>query len=339
VRMPRSLVAFFAALFAAGFLIPILRAHLEQWAQTHGRDLSVLEPAVPTLDRLADITQTTAFMFITGFFVGGALLIWIDYALRRRRQKMGLILASIGLATFVIGVGIYLFPEPSRLQAAAIVPPKIPPAPPPPKEPERDPLAWSRTPILGWSRDSDGTLIARTIGFAGKNIGREDVQLEAIYVVSAVTNERMELKVQVGDDAAIAASETNPIPPDAFLQLSTAVLNYGSGIAEAEFLRDWGTLNFIVEYDGKKHVMTFERPTFDALFDAHRARPEAPHVTRKQDRLMSVAPAATPPPPPTTDERPPDTLRPTIGTDTRPISPAPAPANADENAESAGAEK
>jgi hypothetical protein len=288
LRAARSVLAAFALLFAAALLIPFGYAHLRPWAEARDFHLTALQNVEPAIDTLGTFTATTTFMFLTGFLIGGALLVWVDFGLRQRTRKMGLILASVGLLTFVIGVSIYLFPRQSAYMLAA----NAKPAPPPPaaKEPEREPLVWSKTPILRWTRDADGALCAHTLGFVGKNIGAEDVQLDAIYIVSRATSARMDLKVQIGTDDAVAVEDTNPVPPDAYIQLSSDEFNPTEGIPEANFLRDWGTIDFVVEYDGKKHRMTFEQPMIASLFEAERPKPP-PAVTRKSEPRMTLAPA------------------------------------------------
>jgi hypothetical protein len=246
---------------------------------------------------LADLTQAAPCVFITGFFVGGALLLWIDHALRRRTQEMGLILATIGLATLVVGLGIYFFPLPTQSQSAANA------AGADRREPE--PIVWSKTPILGWTKAPDGTIYTHTFGIAGKNVGKDEVQLERLYIESGLTGARVELKVQIPNEGAVAARDTNPIPADAFIELVSDEFAPTIGVAESEFLRDWGAVRFVAEYDGQKHRMIFDRATIDALFDAQRPKSE-PHVSRKSpgtSQVMQTAAAAAPvlvtaPPPP-----------------------------------------
>jgi hypothetical protein len=196
---------------------------------------------------------------------------------------MGLILASVGLATFVVGMGIYLFPRQNRFAIAAVTAPKQP-APE-----EREALAWSKTPILRWTREADGTIYAHSLGFVGKNVGDADIQIDDIYIVSRVTDARIDLKVQIGNDAGVAAQDTNPIPPDAYIQLSSDEFNPSVGIPEADFLHDWGAIDFVAEYGGQKHRLSFEPTTIAGLFDAQRPRPSPPVVTRRSDGHLTAA--------------------------------------------------
>jgi hypothetical protein len=290
LRTARLALAAFALCVGTASVVPLVHSHLRQWVEARGHQLAVFERVDPAVARLAEASETTAFLFITGFLIGGALLVWVDYGLRQRTRKMGLILASVGLAVFVVGIGIFLFPRPSSLAVAKATPAADNAAN---KAPEREPLAWSKTPILGWSQQADGTIYAHALGFVGKNIGTEDVQLENIYIVSRVTAARIDLKVEIPNEGTVAAQDTNPIPPDAYIQVSSDDFNPAIGISEADFLRDWGAIDFVAEYGGKKHRLTFDQSTIAGLFDAQRPKQTPPIVTRKGD-AHPVTPACPP---------------------------------------------
>ena len=288
-RNSRWILTILAGLFGAGFLSPLVQSWLQRWPEPHSHPLP-LTYLTPAISKLADMSQTADFVFVTGFFIGGALLLWVDHALRRRTRDMGLILAGIGLATFAVGLGIYFFPPPTGAQSATNTPPS---AVPPTRE--ADPLVWSKTPILGWNKQADGTLYARSFGVVGKNIGSEDVQLDEIYLVSGITGARIELKVQIPDEGMFPVKDTNPIPPDAFIQLSSDEFNSSGGISEPDFLKDWGAINFFAVYGGQKHRMIFDRATVAGLFDAQRPTLVPPHVSRKS-APVAQANAVVPPP-------------------------------------------
>ena len=267
-RVPRWVPTIFAGLFATIFLLPLISSHVRQWAEARGHML-LLDAATRVMSGLGDASQTTEFVFITGFFIGAALLLWIDYALRRRTygggaQDMGLIIAGIGLTTFVIGLGIYFFPPPTPVQSATKTP-----SPAPPPSLEKEALAWSKTPILGWSKQPDGAIYARTFGVVGTNIGADEIQLDDIYIVSGITGARIDLKVQVANEGLFAAKDTNPITADAYIQLSSDELGPSGGIPERDFLTDWATIDFVAEYGGRQHRTTFDRATHDQLTFHH----------------------------------------------------------------------
>lgn len=275
-----------AGLLAAAYLAPLVHFSLQGWLEADGPAYSAFRYTEPVMSSLAEITQTAPFIFTAGFFIGAALLLWIEYALRRRTQDMGLILVGIGLGTFVVGIGIYLFPATSAFQSA--IGTRSSPAQPGADEP----LVWSRTPILGSTKDANGTIYAHTIGIVGKNIGAEDVQLDNIYIVSDITGTRVDLKVQIPNEGTIPAKDTNPIPADAFIQLSSDEFNPTVGVSEKDFLRDWGAISFVAEYGGQKHQTSFGHATIEALFDAQRPNFVPPQVSRKsQPTLVAGVPA------------------------------------------------
>jgi hypothetical protein len=282
-RIPRGVTSILAGVLAAAYLAPLVHFSLQGWL-----DLSAFRYTEPVMSKLAEITQTASFVFTAGFFIGAALLLWIEYALRRRTQEMGLILVGIGLGTFVVGIGIYLFPATSAFQSAMGTRSS--------SEQARsdEPLVWSRTPILGSTKDADGTIYAHTIGIVGKNIGTEDVQLDDIYIVSDITGARLDLKVQIPNEGTIPANETNPIPPDAFIQLSSDEFNPTVGVSEKDFVRDWGAISFVAEYGGQKHQTSFGHATIEALFDAQRPNFVPPQVSRKSQPMVAAVTAVPP---------------------------------------------
>jgi hypothetical protein len=287
-RIPRGVTSILAGLLAAAYVAPLVHFSLQGWLEAQGLTLTAFRYTEPAMSELSEITQTAAFVFTAGFFIGAALLLWIEYALRRRTQEMGLILVGIGLGTFVVGIGIYLFPTTSAFQSATGLPSSG-------QQPRSDePLVWSRTPILGSTKDADGTIYAHTIGIVGKNIGTEDVQLDDIYVVSDITGARVDLKVQIPNEGTIPARETNPIPPDAFIQLSSDEFNPTGGVSEKDFLRDWGAISFVAEYGGQKHQTSFNHATIEALFDAQRPNFVPPQVSRKPPPAVAAV-AGVPP--------------------------------------------
>jgi hypothetical protein len=167
------------------------------------------------------------------------------------------------------------------------------------REQEGSPLAFDKTPTLGWQKQGDGRVDARTLSFLGTNIGSEEITLTDIYIVSGVTGQRIDLLVEARQDnqTAILArpKDINPIPPKADFRVSTAELNGTQGIPEADFMRDWGTIIFVAEYDGQKHRITFGRSAIEAMFAPQRPQPLPPHVTKKSN-AADARPAQSPSP-------------------------------------------
>jgi hypothetical protein len=156
----------------------------------------------------------------------------------------------------------------------------------PPPELEGSPLGWQKSPYLGWQKQTDGSIQARTIAIHGKNVGKEEVQLTDPYIVSGITGRRLNLNIfgrnPDGTGSMTLPKDTYPIPPDANMQLSTEELNGTAGVQENDFLKEWGTIYFTTEYNGEKHRFTYDRKTMEALFEKEKPKPPDPHVARRQ---------------------------------------------------------
>jgi hypothetical protein len=100
-------------------------------------------------------------------------------------------------------------------------------------------------------------------GISGWNIGKEEVQLTAAYVISGIDGKRLDLKLFAIDaDGSVklaSPDQINAIPPGAAVQLSSGYLNGSSGILESEFLASWATMSLITEYNGTKHRTFFDQ--------------------------------------------------------------------------------
>lgn len=141
----------------------------------------------------------------------------------------------------------------------------------PPPELEGSPLGWQKSPYLGWQKQTDGSIQARTIAILGKNVGKEEVQLTDAYIVSGITGKRLNLNIfgrnPDGTGSMTLPKDTYPVPPDANMQLSTEELNGVAGVQENDFLKEWGTIYFTAEYNGERHRITYDRKTMEALFE------------------------------------------------------------------------
>ena len=183
----------------------------------------------------------------------------------------GLVILVIGIAVVAIGS---LLQEPKPSVAVWGFGP--------PPEREGSPLAWNKRPELGWSKPTEDQIVARTISIRGINNGSEEIQLDDVYLLSGITGKRLDLQVEAADGRTavlVPAKNTNPIPPSAPINLRTPELNDVTGIPEADFLKQWGTLSFVAEYNGQKHRFTYDAKMMKSLFDLQRPKPVPPHVT------------------------------------------------------------
>lgn len=86
-KIPRWIPTVLAVVFGTGLLSPLVQANVQEWAKKNGWDQFLVQFAEPSaMDRLVQITQTGWFIFAAGFFIGGAVFLWLEYFLRGRSQ-------------------------------------------------------------------------------------------------------------------------------------------------------------------------------------------------------------------------------------------------------------
>ena len=79
-------------IFVGGVGEGLVQSNVQKWAEANGYDQYLVRYAGPVMDRFAEITQSSWFFAATWFLIGGALLLWVDYALRQRTRKMAVAL-------------------------------------------------------------------------------------------------------------------------------------------------------------------------------------------------------------------------------------------------------
>jgi hypothetical protein len=121
IRLVVTTVA--VTVFVGGFLEGLIQSNVQKWAEANGYDQLLVHYAGPVMDKISEITQSSWFFGATWFFIGGALLLWIDYALRRRTKKMAVALLILAIA--IAGIAIWIFVHPDSEAASAEQPPKI----------------------------------------------------------------------------------------------------------------------------------------------------------------------------------------------------------------------
>jgi hypothetical protein len=150
---------------------------------------------------------------------------------------------------------------------------------------QRPLIVWAQHPVIQWSRTMDGNVYVRSVGVTGRNAGKDLIQLEDAYLLSGITGARLDMKVVV-PNGRVSPKETNPIPPMAPISVVTDEFRidpgkYPSHMPENDFMRDWGALQFISEYEGKKHMTAFPQEQIKAQLDAAHFKPLKPHVTKR----------------------------------------------------------
>lgn len=79
----RLLITALAIVLGSGVLSPLVQANWQAWAQKTGNDQYLIRYADSAMTSLVELAQTSWFVFITGFFIGGAVCLWLDFWLRR----------------------------------------------------------------------------------------------------------------------------------------------------------------------------------------------------------------------------------------------------------------
>lgn len=134
----------------------------------------------------------------------------------RRVEPTTLIIGGlIGIAVFAICAAVGLIIWQQSRPTAPVVATNIQLGAPP--DLEGSPLAWESAPYLGWQKQSDGRIDARTIAIRGKNIGKEEVQLTDAYIVSGITGKRLSMTIfgrnPDGTGSMTLPKDTYPIHP------------------------------------------------------------------------------------------------------------------------------
>jgi hypothetical protein len=94
-------------------------------------------------------------------------------------------------------------------------------------------------------------------------MGTEEVELNDAYLISGIDGRRLNLKLSAIDSKGTFAlgipSKSNPLPVGTTITLLSDDFGGGTGISEAEFLAEWGSIVLIAEYSGKKHRVPFDQ--------------------------------------------------------------------------------
>jgi len=150
---------------------------------------------------------------------------------------------------------------------------------------EGAPLAWTKTPHLRWLPRADGGRDIISVFIEGKNVEEKELKLESAYIISGITGTRLEMKIEVVDGRnvhRVSVTNAGPIPPQAKIKMLSAELNGDEGVEESQFAKYWGTLSFVVEFDGKEHRRIYDRKAIDAALAEEEIDPPEPHVTLRK---------------------------------------------------------
>lgn len=83
----RYLLTGCAFIFGSCMLGGWLQANVQEWAKASGQDQYLVGLAGPLMARLADVAQSQVLIAIGWASIGGAVILWLDYTLRRIGKK------------------------------------------------------------------------------------------------------------------------------------------------------------------------------------------------------------------------------------------------------------
>jgi hypothetical protein len=121
---------------------------------------------------------------------------------------------------------------------------------------------------IQWSRLSINTVPAAapgkppniaTLGIIGTNTGDQAIKIDDAYFLSGVDGTRLDATIDFAGSRKKPADMT-PIPAGGlFFVLSNALGRPNLGLTEAEFLKTWGSLTFVVRFDGTSKRIRFDQ--------------------------------------------------------------------------------
>jgi hypothetical protein len=122
-----------------------------------------------------------------------------------------------------------------------------------------EPMLW-KSPFISYSGTNvPDTYVADAFRMIGTNIGGREITIQKAQIISSITSQILNLKVELTDLGKTTQrdiTEINALPPKADIELSAWFSK--DGISEQKFLSDWGKFVFSVMYDGKERRYLFD---------------------------------------------------------------------------------
>lgn len=127
----------------------------------------------------------------------------------------------------------------------------------------------------------DGRVSVNYLNFIAYNIGKSEIQLKRIILISGATGAVRNVKL-LTDVGEIDISEANPVPPGAQFPI---MAYFGDEIKhtfmyEDEFLKDWTPFTLEISYDNQVQRILVSRAYMNDIFNAQRPN-QGPRVTKR----------------------------------------------------------
>lgn len=111
-----------AAVLGSGVFLALVQANVQEWAKANTQDQYLVKYARPIVDRLIELTQSSAFFAIAWAVIGAAAILWIDYAIRQRTKRMAIALYVMALVLFGLATWILYQPSAKVAQTTVLAP-------------------------------------------------------------------------------------------------------------------------------------------------------------------------------------------------------------------------
>ena len=127
------------------------------------------------------------------------------------------------------------------------------------------PVTWSRLYINSAAASQSGAPAnIAALSIAGTNTGSQEIKLDDAYFLSGIDGTK--LSVQIGRGGGrYKIQNVSPLPPGAFFfVVSDPIGPKDQGLSPDNFLKTWGTIYFVVKYNGTTQKIEFDQETVES---------------------------------------------------------------------------
>jgi hypothetical protein len=128
------------------------------------------------------------------------------------------------------------------------------------------PVTWSRLYIDSTAASQIGMASSvSTLSIAGTNVGAKDIKLDDAYFLSGVDGTKLSARIGRGG-GRYQIQNVSPLPPGAFFFVVSDPLGpKDQGLSPDNFLKTWGTIYFVVKYNGTTQKIEFDPETVESI--------------------------------------------------------------------------
>ena len=128
------------------------------------------------------------------------------------------------------------------------------------------PVTWSRLYINSTpTSESRAPANVSSLSIAGTNVGAGEIKLDDAYFLSGVDGTKLSARIGRGG-GRYEIKNTSPLPPGAFFfVVSDPIGPKDQGLSPSNFLKTWGTIYFVVKYNGTTQKIEFDQDTVESM--------------------------------------------------------------------------